>query len=127
MGRLLNYLLLITIICRFTSGELIRQNIILHAEISVNNNDTFNLEDNDNVTKADEYSRDSRRHEPTNMDTNSNILKANISLTIIAISLHLLILLVIFFLIVKSNKEAERRLRLMLKYKPSRNWIEPFE
>ena len=110
---------------RITRGKLIRKNIILFTEISVNNDTTLNLDKNVNGTKVEEHSRDLRRQEQTNMDT--IILKENISLTIFAISMHLLILLVIFFLIVKSNKEAERRLRLMLKYKPSRNWIEPLE
>ena len=85
------------------------------------------MDKNVNETKVEEHSRDVRRQEQTNMGKNTIISKEDISLTIFAISMHLLILLVIFFLIVKSNKEAERRLRLMLKYKPSRNWIEPLE
>lgn len=143
MNFILRHLILILILNKIRSapGRIFKENIILYSEISVLNS-TYESENSINKTMA------TGRENSTNLEvkiseqlksqgdikykiTNETVKKKSeisstkIVLTCLVISCHLFILFLIIFLILKSNKEAERRLRILWKYKPSNNWIEP--
>ena len=123
-------------------GRILKNDIILYKEISIDNtNNTINInktnlcfqnetEVNIRVSKPDHQGGNKNLkndQEESKKETELKSLKMNIALTSLVVFSHLFILFLVFFLIFKSNKEAERRLRIMLKYKPTKNWIEPLE
>ena len=143
INHILQNFILISILNRTLTapGRIFKEHIILYSEISVLNStsETENsvnktlAKGNENSTELEvEISKPLKSHGDMKYKINNKALNKkteissiNIALTYLVISFHLFILLLIIFLIFKSNKEAERRIRIMLKYRPSKNWIEP--
>ena len=136
MNRILQSFITISVlnITIAATGRIFKKNIILYSEISVLNL-TYESENSriKSMTKGRENSNKleveiskplksqgdvkSKINKET-LNKKTEISSINIVLTCFVISCHLLIISLIVFLIFKSNKEAERRLRSMLKYKP---------
>ena len=97
-------------------------------------NSTYELEDRFEIQNGSENMKnldeDPDEKEKSNKDKklqekNVKSLDNNIVLTSFVIFFHLFIIFFIGFLIFKSHKAAERRIRMVLKYRPSKNWVEP--
>ena len=58
---------------------------------------------------------------------NGNLTYLEIAIPFLVIFSHIFMICLIFFAIVKSNRSVERKLRTMMKYKPSKNWVVPDE